>query len=183
MSVASEPYLGVTNDAPDGRLINRCEPSPFVLTPGSAGRALSAPSFICPLQFSSSFRPTHGHTASSLRALIGAVLFVAAAASPGRAEDGYRLWLRYERVDNADLRQAYRASVQSVVPLGRSATLDAACDELREGLQGLLGHDVPTATDSTADGAVLVGTISSPGSRRCRSRGRTSATKATPFER
>ncbi len=52
------------------------------------------------------------------------------------AEDGYRLWLRYDRIAGA----TPIATVELVIPAGReSPTLDAARRELTEGLAGLLG--------------------------------------------
>lgn len=85
-------------------------------------------------------------------------LLTVAAAAPLRAEDGYELWLRYRPVaDTARLRE-YRAAVSElVIPTG-SATLRAARDELRTGLRGLLGRDVPIAARPTRDGALIVGT-------------------------
>ena len=53
-----------------------------------------------------------------------------------RAEDGYRLWLRYDRIAGADAIPC----VQLVTPTGReSPTLAAARRELETGLAGLLG--------------------------------------------
>src|SRR4051812_47292977 len=55
---------------------------------------------------------------------------------PLSAEDGYRLWLRYDRVENAPPIPA----VVLTTPTGReSPTLAAAWKELTEGLTGLLG--------------------------------------------
>ncbi|HEY0945222.1 MAG TPA: alpha-glucuronidase family glycosyl hydrolase, partial [Opitutaceae bacterium] len=70
-------------------------------------------------------------------------LFVVSAA---RAEDGYRLWLRYDLIDDAPARADYAAALQQVVlatPSGaESPTIAAARDELTQGLRGLLGSDV-----------------------------------------
>jgi alpha-glucuronidase len=60
-----------------------------------------------------------------------------------RAEDGYRLWLRYDRITDESQRVAYAATIGQIVlatPAGTdSATLTAARDELNAGLDGLLG--------------------------------------------
>jgi len=70
----------------------------------------------------------------------------ALAASCARAEDGYRLWLRYDRIDDGALRAAYAAATGTVVletpSVGHSPTLAAAQDELSRGLGGLLGSTV-----------------------------------------
>lgn len=73
------------------------------------------------------------------------------------AEDGYRLWLRYEPLP-AQLRQAWQSRVRSIVAPGTSATLEAIRAELTAGCSGLLGAPVPTADTIDRDGAVLVGT-------------------------
>ena len=77
-------------------------------------------------------------------------------AATAEAEDGYRLWLRYDPLP-AESSRAYRARVASVVAQGNSPTLDAARAELVNGLTGLLGHDVPSASE-VSGGAVVVGT-------------------------
>jgi alpha-glucuronidase len=72
-----------------------------------------------------------------------AALALCALAPLLRADDGYRLWLRYDRIADEPLRQAYAAALPQVVlltPRGTdSPTLQAARDELRSGLGGLLG--------------------------------------------
>lgn len=63
------------------------------------------------------------------------------------AEDGYRLWLRYEPVADATLRANYTQAISQIVlvtPNGtESPTLAAARSELALGLHGLLGHEIP----------------------------------------
>lgn len=54
------------------------------------------------------------------------------------AEDGYRLWLRYNKVEDAPLLQRYQAALTTVSLAGQGAVLDNARDELLTGLQGLL---------------------------------------------
>jgi alpha-glucuronidase len=60
-----------------------------------------------------------------------------------RADDGYRLWLRYERINDAGLRASYLAAAGKIVlatPAGsESPVISAARLELTEGLGGLLG--------------------------------------------
>jgi alpha-glucuronidase len=81
-------------------------------------------------------------------------LLVAAGAA---AEDGYRLWLRYDTVEDAALRRAYVEGVSEiVVPVSPSVTIGAARDELVAGLRGLLGTDVPVVTRATRDHALVL---------------------------
>ncbi len=73
------------------------------------------------------------------------------------AEDGYRLWLRYEPLP-AQMRQAWQTRVRSIVAPGASPTLEAIRAELVAGCSGLLGAQIPTANTIERDGAVLIGT-------------------------
>lgn len=68
------------------------------------------------------------------------------------AEDGYRLWLRYERVDNIALLKSYDKQISSIYIQGTSATISIIKNELTNALKGLLGKQVPfSTTRSTAD--------------------------------
>ena len=69
------------------------------------------------------------------------------AATSGRADDGYRLWLKYDRLPDAPRKQ-YAAAAKFVAVSGQSATLKAAATELQTGLQGLLGQAVPVLQDA-----------------------------------
>ncbi len=77
-----------------------------------------------------------------------------------RAEDGYRLWLRYDPLPEQTIGR-YRPRVTSVVVQGQSATFDAIRTELVDGFTGLLGSPVTVAGDVDRDGAVVVGTPNS----------------------
>jgi alpha-glucuronidase len=84
-----------------------------------------------------------------------AIVFVMGAAA--KAEDGYRLWLRYDPLPKQMI-VAYRPCVTSVVVPGKSATLDAIRAELVSGCTGLLGSPVPEGGNARRAGAVVVGT-------------------------
>jgi alpha-glucuronidase len=93
------------------------------------------------------------------RRRVGAVLLAGLlASSTASAEDGYELWLRYPLVSDAALLQQYRQTIASIVMLGDSPTLRIARDELRRGLRGLLGRDVPVGREVAA-GALVVGSV------------------------
>ncbi len=81
-------------------------------------------------------------------------LFMGASA---KAEDGYRLWLRYDPLPK-QMMDVYRSRVTSLVVPGNSATLDAIRAELVNGCTGLFGSAVPMVADVDRDGAVIVGT-------------------------
>src|ERR1043166_6312411 len=74
-------------------------------------------------------------------------------AIPTRAEDGYRLWLRYDRIDDESLRRTYSERTRHIslqTPSGsESPTLVAAREELRTALEGMLGFAPTIETKST----------------------------------
>jgi alpha-glucuronidase len=83
--------------------------------------------------------------------------------SYARAEDGYRLWLRYDPIADNSLRNAYAASISEIViPENAPPTVLAARDELVAGLRGLLGVDVPVVAKTSRDNALLLGRPNDP---------------------
>ena len=93
-----------------------------------------------------------------LASLVIAIIFVTGAIS--KAEDGYRLWLRYDPLPKRTI-EAYRPRIASVVVPGDSATLEVIRTELVNGCTGLLGSAVPIANEANRDGAVIAGTLKS----------------------
>ncbi|WP_207429168.1 alpha-glucuronidase family glycosyl hydrolase [Pedobacter sp. SYSU D00535] len=78
-----------------------------------------------------------------------------------QAEDGYRLWLRYDKVQDEQQLKTYRSQVRELIFPATSQTAMAAREELKEGLSGLLGFTLPEKSSVTQDGALLVGTPTS----------------------
>jgi alpha-glucuronidase len=74
------------------------------------------------------------------------------------AEDGYELWLRYRLVANPARLSQYRTALTHIVFPGESPTLVAARNELKRGLQGLLGVNVPVRANPGGDGSLIAGT-------------------------
>lgn len=101
-------------------------------------------------------RPGTGQSYTGLIARLSIVLlfFVGARA---RAEDGYRLWLRYDPLPQRMI-DAYRSRVKAIVVQGKSQTLDAIRAELSDGCAGLLGSAVQSTENVDRDGALVVGT-------------------------
>lgn len=73
------------------------------------------------------------------------------------AEDGYRLWLRYDKIDDDKLLQQYRNVISSIQLTHSSLTFDVAKEELLNGLQGLLGKKI-AQQNRIENGCVLAGT-------------------------
>jgi alpha-glucuronidase len=71
-----------------------------------------------------------------------------------RAEDGYRLWLRYNRITDATVLQAYRHSLSGIYLPGASPTIQVAQQELLTALPVLLDKKISLLP--AAQGASLV---------------------------
>src|SRR5215217_9381214 len=71
-----------------------------------------------------------------------------------RADDGYRLWLRYERLPLRSM-NAYRERIKSIAVQGQSATFDLIRDELSQGCPGLLG--TPVTVEDRDNASVVIG--------------------------
>lgn len=81
-----------------------------------------------------------------------------------RGEDGYRLWLRYDRVNSPSLLQLYRKHLTCYEMNATSPILSAAKEELLTGLRGLLGNNIPEVHEGPTglpEGYILAGTSAS----------------------
>ncbi|MBN1695296.1 alpha-glucuronidase, partial [candidate division WOR-3 bacterium] len=76
----------------------------------------------------------------------------------GVAEDGYRLWLRYDRITDENKLNEYRKNIQTIHFPGDSPVLKAAREELTNGISGLLGVQVKFMDKLTGSGTLIVGT-------------------------
>jgi alpha-glucuronidase len=77
-----------------------------------------------------------------------------------RAEDGYDLWLRYKKIDDAKTLAPYKTAITGIMVVGNSPTHLAALEELKLGLNGLMGSTISTHS-SLQQGSLIIGTISS----------------------
>ncbi len=74
------------------------------------------------------------------------------------AENGYRLWQRYELLSDARLIKKYRAAIPEILVEGSTPTLLAAEKELALALEGLLGSPVPLAEKMGNSASLVAGT-------------------------
>jgi alpha-glucuronidase len=72
------------------------------------------------------------------------------------ADDGYRLWLKYDEISNPLRLQTYKKLIKGWMIFGESSTMAVVKKELYTGLEGLLGSAVPEV-DSLNDGVVIAG--------------------------
>ena len=87
---------------------------------------------------------------------LASILFVILLYTSVSAEDGYRLWLRYNTIDNPALLQQYRQQITSINCPSDDDKLISAHQELQTGLSGLLGKKVPLQMAVT-NGTVMLG--------------------------
>ncbi len=86
-----------------------------------------------------------------------AVLALLACAGGAGAEDGYRLWMRYQPVATT-VAAVYRRQLAEVVAPDGTPMQRATRDELARGLSGLLETAPPMRTAITTDHALVLGT-------------------------
>ena len=76
------------------------------------------------------------------------------------AGNGYRLWLRYDKIEDARLLSSYRKQVTAIQFSNTSLSLNVAKEELLKGLKGLLHKNI-FDQNSTDDGIIICGTPTS----------------------
>lgn len=76
------------------------------------------------------------------------------------AEDGYKLWLNYKKVDNANLLKQYRTTFKGCYAPGNSPTIKVATDEIIAGTSILLGTSFQLQSDIQS-GTVVIATSNS----------------------
>ncbi|MBI3715591.1 MAG: alpha-glucuronidase, partial [Betaproteobacteria bacterium] len=86
-----------------------------------------------------------------------APLMLALPANPAQplVEDGYDLWLRYRRMDDAAKADALSRSNSIVMPAAPSLTTLAAVAELHRGIEGMTGR-APALAKTPGEGALLL---------------------------
>ena len=95
---------------------------------------------------------------------MSAASLLLAVAAPSHAEDGYRLWLRYNPLE-ARFRQSYASYANELVVDAHGTTAGVAEAELERGFSGLLGRAVPLRSKVDRNGAVVLELASSPQAR------------------
>lgn len=99
---------------------------------------------------------------SALFAFAMFVLLIIGARATAFGDDGYRLWLRYDKLPG-QVALNYRKQIKSLTVAGDSAASSAVRGELNAGLDGLLGVNIPIGKDTVVNGALVVGTpVTSP---------------------
>jgi alpha-glucuronidase len=76
------------------------------------------------------------------------------------ADDGYKLWMSYKKLDDTAMSNEYRQAFSSIVIEGDSETLGIVREELKKGLDGLLGVELPVHKTLSKNAALVIGTPS-----------------------
>ena len=72
------------------------------------------------------------------------------------ADDGYRLWLKYDKITDTQKLQEYQSAIKSVFIQGDSPTSDIIKNELTQALNGLLDTDI-SSSEILQDKCILAG--------------------------
>ncbi|MDX1640451.1 MAG: alpha-glucuronidase family glycosyl hydrolase [Balneolaceae bacterium] len=73
-------------------------------------------------------------------------------------EDGYRAWLRYEKIEDESLLDDYRNALSSVVLHGYSPTIEVIQKELKASLPNLLDTEISFVDEVQNSGTLVIGT-------------------------
>lgn len=74
------------------------------------------------------------------------------------ADDGSQFWLKYPRVDDGERLKHHQRMISAINVPGESETCQIIRDELKKGLQGLLGKEVPFTTAIGTVNSLVVAT-------------------------
>ena len=73
------------------------------------------------------------------------------------AENGYRLWLRYDLISNQIILQNYRDAVSGILIEYSTPIIESSMSELQTGLQGLLGIPILKTSNVERSGTIIIG--------------------------
>jgi alpha-glucuronidase len=93
----------------------------------------------------------------SLKEVLIVLLFLVSSAGL-KADDGYRLWLRYDVITEQRILNQYSKNISGYMITCSSPTLKVTGTELQMGLNGLLGKKIPLVSAVKTDGIVIAGT-------------------------
>lgn len=77
------------------------------------------------------------------------------------AQEDYKLWLQYKKVQDTKIASSYQSKINGIVALGNSETIQAATKEIQLGLSGLLGLEVPLQQHANKENMLILGNQSS----------------------
>lgn len=75
------------------------------------------------------------------------------------ANDGYRLWLQFDPIENENLRITYEEQLGTLFVAGDGLVLNTAAEELRSGLRAMLGPTAQKDVSSWQDASLVIGVL------------------------
>lgn len=72
------------------------------------------------------------------------------------ADDGYRLWLKYDLIKDAKQRESYAQLTKFIAVTADNQIVKTASEELQIGLQGLLGRKIAIVKSATGTGGIIL---------------------------
>jgi len=76
-----------------------------------------------------------------------------------RADDGYRLWLRFDPISNEQVKASYQQQIQCIRVEGHTPILNTVRKELMQGLSGLLEQSISESTALWSRPGVIAGVL------------------------
>ncbi|MFZ1292230.1 MAG: alpha-glucuronidase family glycosyl hydrolase, partial [Melioribacteraceae bacterium] len=73
------------------------------------------------------------------------------------AENGYRLWLRYDLIQDQKVLENYKKEINGILILGNSETISISSNELVYGIKGMTGIEILPFYKETINGIIVVG--------------------------
>ncbi len=89
-----------------------------------------------------------------LKNLVIVLFFLFVISNKIHANDGYKLWLQYNYIENNQIRKGYSSQLKSLITYGDSKTIKVAKEELLYGLKSLLNV---TLKDASGDNKIILG--------------------------
>lgn len=76
------------------------------------------------------------------------------------ANNGYKLWLQYNYIEQEQIRKSYQEQIKGLKPLDDSETINIALNELKQGLDGMLGVGFSNAISEIKEHSLIFGSKS-----------------------
>ncbi|MBK7106519.1 MAG: alpha-glucuronidase [Ignavibacteriae bacterium] len=73
------------------------------------------------------------------------------------AENGYRLWLRYDLIQDQKVLENYKKDINGIIALGNSETIKISSMELVDGIKGLTGIEVLPFNQESLNRTIVIG--------------------------
>lgn len=77
------------------------------------------------------------------------------------AQEDYKLWLQYNKIQDSKIAVKYQSKINGIVAFGNSETIQAASKEIQLGLSGLLGQKVLLQQHTNKENMLILGNQSS----------------------